>query len=161
MAEGEDGGSVARDIRNRIGAATSDTGQATLRSLLLINGGAAVAMLAFLGALAGKCDMKHVALLAVTIKWFAYGVALAVASMGATYGTNFSQSMLLRYMKSKSEPPYVERSDGGRGWRFSAITLMVCAFGLGVGSLVLFLYGMYFIQAGVVSLSDAKCTLGN
>src|SRR3982074_2857664 len=55
----------------------------TLRTLVLINGGAAIAVLTFLGGVASKdkIDFLKVGVVAGTIRWFAFGVALAVAGM--------------------------------------------------------------------------------
>jgi hypothetical protein len=60
--------------------------------LVLINGGAAIAILTFLGGVASKerIDFVKVGVVADTLKWFAFGVALAVLGMAFAYLTNFA-----------------------------------------------------------------------
>jgi hypothetical protein len=59
--------------------------------LIVINGGAAIAILTFLGGVASKekIDFTKVGAVADTIRYFATGVALALVGMVLSYFTNF------------------------------------------------------------------------
>ena len=81
------------DETETCGKATNASGAVVLRFLLLINGGAAVAILAFLGALVSRNSSRSIGLEeAVEFCWpliaFASGVALAVASALLTCSGN-------------------------------------------------------------------------
>ena len=72
--------------------AAIDNANHALRTLILINGGAAIAILAFLGAVISS-DTNQFAddIVVVTspIAWFAWGVALATLGMAFAYFTNY------------------------------------------------------------------------
>lgn len=77
-----------------VNEATIEASNLALRTLVLINGGAAVAILAFLGAVASKdkVDFDQVGRVAGTLRFYAIGVACAVAAMAFAYLANFSWS---------------------------------------------------------------------
>ena len=62
-------------------------GDAALRAAMLINGGAAVSVLAFIGGLAAQSRIKldQLNMVANSLGWFAGGVAAAAAAMGCAY----------------------------------------------------------------------------
>lgn len=65
-------------------------GQSALKSALLINGGAAVALLAFIGKIWGQVDTQPVlGVLSVALNCYVFGVLSAAMACGATY---FSQA---------------------------------------------------------------------
>lgn len=74
-----------------VNEATIEASNLALRTLVLINGGAAVAILAFLGAVASKdkVDFDQVGRVAGTLRFYAIGVACAVAAMAFAYLANF------------------------------------------------------------------------
>src|SRR5262245_24159473 len=83
------------------------------------NGGAAVAVLAFLGALVRQdgVTVKQIAGVSSSLLWFAGGVAMAAWALGLSYFTNYCYG---RDEKSKTwtlEPPYINDTDAARWWR--------------------------------------------
>jgi hypothetical protein len=60
-------------------------GQAALKSMFLINGGAAVAVLAFAGHLATSTGAKAVQTLALPLVCFVFGLILVTIASGLTY----------------------------------------------------------------------------
>jgi hypothetical protein len=86
-----------------------DSANLVLRTLVLINGGAAIAVLTFLSGVAAKdkVDLAHVGPVASTITFFAWGVAAAAAAMAFAYFTNFSTSHVgeLKIYKTRAPPP--------------------------------------------------------
>lgn len=63
-------------------------GQSAMKSVILINGGAAVALLAFLGhAISAKLPVTLVAPIAQSLFLFVVGVILASVSLGTTYAS--------------------------------------------------------------------------
>src|SRR4051794_1521431 len=66
-----------------VNQATMESANIALKTLIVINGGAAIAILTFLGGVASKdkIDLAHVTPVAMTIRYFAIGVILTLAAM--------------------------------------------------------------------------------
>jgi hypothetical protein len=86
-------------VHDRLNSILEKSEEATLRSaenalriILLINGGAAVSVLAFVGSLASKDRVTTTQLYAMagSLVWFAFGVASSALSAFFSYLTNFS-----------------------------------------------------------------------
>ena len=65
--------------------ATLATSQSALKSALLINGGAAVALLAFVGSIWNSANKAALPLVADALLYFVYGVLSAAIASGAAY----------------------------------------------------------------------------
>ncbi len=81
---------------DQLNEAAISAGTVTLRTAVLVNGGAAVAVLAFVGNLLNGNTVPEGGLGAITrsLTWFAAGVACAVAGMGLGYLTNYAAGAL-------------------------------------------------------------------
>jgi hypothetical protein len=126
----------------------------TLRTLVIINGGAAISVLTFLGGVASKekIDFDRVGVVASTLKWFAFGVALAVAGMSLSYLTHFAMTGIAStQVKSWDHPFVVDGPKTGR-WRVANQFLHVGAILAAIGSLALFLTGMFAASDAVAHL---------
>lgn len=106
------------------------TGQSALKATMLLNGGAAVAMLAFVGKLV-EYKTAFTAQIGFAVLMFAFG---ALASVAATGGTYLSQ---LLYASSNSWAKKI------------AIGLHITSIVLVAGSLMLFGYGAWLTSSGV------------
>jgi hypothetical protein len=76
----------------RSGDAAIKSGQLAIRTVTLINGGAVIAVLGFISALASK-DSERIAQIvpvAKSLLWFSGGVAMAGAAAGFAYLTNYA-----------------------------------------------------------------------
>ena len=76
----------------RSGDAAIKSGQLAIRTVTLINGGAVIAVLGFINALASK-DSERIAQIvpvAKSLLWFSGGVAMAGAAAGFAYLTNYA-----------------------------------------------------------------------
>lgn len=98
-------------------------GQNAIRILLAINGGAAIAVLAFLGHLA-TINSSMLSAFAIPMQWFSFGVALAGAVSGLTYLTQLSFSSEKRVLQ-------------WTGFSFQAIAILC-----GCASFILFIIGL-------------------
>ena len=79
--------------------ATVSSGSNAVRAALIINGGAAIALLSFIGGLVGDGKLTIGSqLLSVTepLRYFAWGVALSAVSMAFGYLTNYSATGILQ-----------------------------------------------------------------
>ena len=74
----------ATDFAAKTNTAAIEAAYLALRTAMLINGGAAISVLAFIGGLAsrGGISLQAITQTAGTLIWFAAGVALATLSMG-------------------------------------------------------------------------------
>lgn len=117
---------------------------AVLRSLILINGGAAVAALAFFGNLAGNQSLNltgKVADLTRPLLWFGWGVAAAVVSMIFAYFTHYATT------------GHSQAGDDTRNmYGFVKRVLHVIGALAAVGSLAFFICGMYEVRASVLTV---------
>ena len=137
-----------------VNQATIESANIALKTLIVINGGAAIAVLTFLGGVASKdkIDFANVAPVAYTIRYFAFGVASTLAAMAFSYLTNyFMAGIELSRLKTYTHP-YV--SDGPttanqRRWnRLFHFLSVIFAF----ASLLLFLIGMYAASNNIAHL---------
>lgn len=131
------------EFGRRANEAAVDNASFAIRSLLLINGGAGVALLAFIGALVSK-DSKispdRIPNLAYPLTWFAWGVAFASAAAALAYLTNYCIAGMSILRERSYESPFVRdtsRSICYRRWAFSLHLVSVLA---GLASLFAFLY---------------------
>ena len=109
-------------------------GQSTLKSMMLINGGAAVALLAFLGNLITRSGSStNVVAFAGSMRLFVIGVFLAAVAYATTY---FSQ---LFY-------------DGEKDWqRRTGLVFHVVTSLVGAASLAVFLWGAHAAYNGFIA----------
>jgi len=132
------------DFFKSINEQTIATSNAVLRSLILINGGAAVAFLAFVGGLVGNQSLHvtdKVANLTTPLLWFGWGVTAAVVSMIFAYFTHYFTAA-----HAQAEPP-AHQIPGAFKTIFHVLGVLA-AF----GSLTLFLVGMYEVRASVLTV---------
>ncbi len=132
--------------------AAIESGHQALRGILLINGGAAVALLAFIGAIASKDGVGSVADLAESIQWFAFGVAVAAAAIGMTYLVNHSFANSLKTMQYNWEHPYVKDTPTSLRWERVGGALTVVTILTALVALGLFVNGMLNVQQEVGKL---------
>ncbi|MGE4048090.1 MAG: hypothetical protein AB7F35_24750 [Acetobacteraceae bacterium] len=130
-------------------------GNHAIRALLLINGGAAVAMLAFIGHLAGVKDGKFsgkLPELTAPLAWFAWGVALAAAAGALAYCTNYCIGASSAAKDRSYEYPYLRPTTVSKRWKKGALLFQAVALLVSVAALGTFLCGMTEIRAVVGSL---------
>jgi hypothetical protein len=106
--------------------ATVETANLTLRTLVVVDGGAAIAVLAFLGGVAAKekVDFAQVGLVAGTIKWFAFGVALAVFGIALSYLTNLATVEIASSQINSWDHPHVADGPKTKFWRHTKRAFM-------------------------------------
>jgi hypothetical protein len=134
-----------RELFHYVNKASLDGANLALRTLVIINGGAAIAILTFLGGISAKqtVDFLKVGLVAATIKWFALGVALAVIAMALSYLTSYTMAGAINSMKATFDHPYLVEGPKFRTWRYWNIGFHITAVLFAVASLVFFLIGMF------------------
>jgi hypothetical protein len=133
----------------QINEAAINAANLTLRMALLINGGAAVALLTFVGGL--PAEQRRA--VAATLDWFAWGVAAAVAGLACAYFTNHGLAIQERSKTFTDVPPYVINGANTKRWSYVVLVFRVFAIIVGSASVVLFLVGMLGVRAALTRLA--------
>ncbi len=129
--------------------ATLEAGQSALRSTILINGGAAAALLAFLGNVLTK-ETRAVNVSIAGMRWalqlFVLGVFCSAAASAWRYFSSFSDSMLrVRYSQIESARENAVVGEAAvrsvRRWARFGIFSTVSAILFGLASIAVFIWG--------------------
>ena len=119
-----------------------------LRMGMLINGGAAIALLTFVGSL--PADQKRA--VAATLVWFAWGVVAAVGALGLLHFTNYSMVAKERSKQRSYEHPYLHDQATTKWWSWANGLLHILTILAGLTSLALFIVGMLCVRAALTKL---------
>jgi hypothetical protein len=138
----------SEEFVRQVNEAVISGGNLALRTAMLINGGAAVALLTFVGGL--PADQKRA--VAATLGWFAWGVAAAVAGLALAYFTNYCIAVQERSKKWIYQPPYIQDGTTTKRWGKVIRLFRTLAILVGLSSLVLFIVGMFFVRAALTKL---------
>ena len=139
----------SNEFARQINEAAVNAANLTLRMALLINGGAAVVLLTFVGNLAAE-EQRAVA---ATLDWFAWGVAAAIAGLACAYFTNHGLAVQERSKTFTDNPPYVINGANTKRWSYLVLVFRVLAIIVGSGSVVLFLVGTLSVRAVLTKLA--------
>jgi hypothetical protein len=148
------------DRSRRVSEATDEAiikaGEMAIRTVMLINGGAAVAVLAFIGALVREdgVTVKQAAGVSSSLLWFAGGVAAAAWALALSYFTNFC------YVRSETskiftfDHPYIIDGANTRRWLNWGYAFHLGAIVWGALSLAAFVVGMFDVRNAIVRLAS-------
>ncbi len=142
-----------REFRNDTSRAAIDASAHALRAFFIINGGAAVAMLAYLsriGSIDEKAD-ETLKLLAASLLWFGWGVAAAALGSGFAYLTNYCIATASGRRDFTYTHPHVRDNNSSKMWSAFATVFQVLAVLVAISSLVLFLCGIYAVKSSLLT----------
>jgi hypothetical protein len=123
----------------QVNQAAIDASTFAVKTLVLINGGAAVALLAFIGALV-RDDKASVSVIAATLVWFAVGVATGAGSAMVAYCTHYSTSVSTALIHDRWQYQL---------WRWLAVGFQMFGALLALASLVMFIIGMLAVRSAL------------
>lgn len=135
--------------------ATVNSGNLALRTVVLINGGAAVTVLTFIGGLVrdGKLPIgAPLAQITSPLLWFAIGVAIATVAMGFGYLANYSNAGVLSSRDRNFEAPHIVETTVTKRWRWSATVFTVLSILWAIASLSCFIWGMLSVRDAISHL---------
>jgi hypothetical protein len=143
---------------DKLNDATLRSSEVALRACLLINGGAAVSVLAFIGGLLSKGlieDPRQLKPVADSLVPFAWGVGLAVLGMGFSYAVNlltalYTNSRTKTWAHPWSEPGKKTKRIGIARNSFHALAALA-----GVASVVFFVCGIFAVRKSVEHIQPA------
>jgi len=134
--------------------AAIDSANAAIRAMILVNGGAVLALLAFLGALEDSNEGSvKIAALVDPIGWFAWGVGFAVVTAALAYVVNMLDAYIVASIEGQWEHPY--RREGRLAKWLKPIRAIAHISALGLAAAAL-----YSFSQGVSSVSTAITGLG-
>jgi hypothetical protein len=145
------------DFRKQNNEAAIRSGEVALKTVLLVNGGAAVAILAFLGAIASRerITTSQLSGVASTIGWFAAGVALGVVALAFAYLTNLYMANTAASKIRTWVHPYEQPGPMTCRYRVLNVVFHTAAILLGLASLAAFVWGVIQVQGAIVALSGS------
>lgn len=134
--------------------AALESANIAIRPMILVNGGAVVALLAFVSALAssGAGNAVSVSELAAPIRWFALGVGLSVFLAALSYLVNLLDSDISNCVEFSWTHPYVTETAGASRLRPLRTTIFVLALIVAVGVLVMFAFGILDVTKTILLL---------
>ena len=141
-----------REVMKRANEATVQSGQLAARTIILINGGAVVAMLAFVGNFASRAQSSLTSV-ADSLVYFAIGVAFGAVTLGAAYFANFAGTSALYATDLIRDHPYFQENAGSRRWRVASVVFQVISIVAGIMGLLLFAWGTWEIRNTIKSLA--------
>jgi hypothetical protein len=146
---------AANDFASKTNVAAIEGANLSLRTAMLINGGAAISVLAFIGGLASrdKVSLAAITQTAATLVWFASGVAVATLSMGLAYFTNLCVAGSGFSQLKTFQHPYLQETNKSRTYKRTGEFFRWLAVVGAVASLVLFICGMLAVKSAVGSLA--------
>jgi hypothetical protein len=133
----------------QINEAAINAANFALRMVLLINGGAALALLTLVSGL--PAEQRRA--LAATLDWFTWGVAAAVAGLACAYFTNHGLAVQERSKTWTDQPPYLIAGPNTKRWSNFVLLFRFLAIVAGAGSVVLFIVGMLSVRAALSRLT--------
>jgi len=134
--------------------AAIETANLALRMALLINGGAAVSVLAFIGGLASKerFDVHQLAPVSASLVLFAWGVAAATLALALSYFTNYFMAGIASSKKKIFEHPYLENTPRTNVMWWLNVISHIAAVIAGLGSIICFIIGMLGVRSAITHL---------
>lgn len=144
------------DFAQQANRSAVENANLAIRLAVLINGGAAVAVLGFIGALASQGRLKlgaDLVSVSSSLTWFAIGVALATLAMGFSYFTNYGLAAHASNQKKNWERPLYEETPASKRWKCFAIFFQLLAIVAAFGSVGLFVAGMLAVKNAITHLA--------
>jgi hypothetical protein len=141
----------AAEFYNQLNESSIKSSEITLRTCFLINGGAAVSVLAFIGGLESKglIETRDFGPIADSLVMFAFGVVAAVAGMGLSYVVHYLTGLHVISMEKVWEHPWVKPGKRTRLFGILKALTHVLAVLVAVSSVVFFVYGIYSVRAAI------------
>ena len=146
---------ASTDFWHKVNDAALENANLALRTAVLINGGAAIAVLTFVGGMAAKDKFgaAQITAIAGSILWFACGVAIAGLSMFLAYLTNYSIVAVETSKVKVWDHPFIQPGPRTKWLFWVAKSIHGLALFFGLASLVLFVVGMFAVWHSLVKLA--------
>lgn len=135
-------------------AASADAANVAMRALLLVNGGAVVALLAFVGAIeAGDNSSTDTTALIDSVYWFSLGVGLAVVTAALAYLTFLCDNWMAIAVSMNWEYPFIVDKRSVKPLNILRVISHVIALATAVSALVAFFVGIESVRSAVAQIN--------
>jgi hypothetical protein len=135
--------------------AASKSAEVAVKTSVLVNGGAAVAVLALMGGMLGKdiLTVRQVADVSSSLMWFACGVGAGITALAFIYLMNYSAAARTRWQIRVYEAPFVQ--DTPQSWYMRHVYTIAhtIAVAVAVISVGLFIYGVLDVRDSIARLA--------
>jgi hypothetical protein len=141
---------------NAMGEAAIKSSELTLRTSVIINGGAAISVLAFIGGLVGhgKIAVGDLGPIAESLSMFAFGVAAATFAIGLSYLVHYLTQAISNSQSLNWEAPFISNGSHTKALIRTRHVVHVIAILVGLTSIVLFVCGMIEVRNAVLNLQS-------
>jgi hypothetical protein len=148
------------ELHRTLQEAALKSAEVAVKTSVVVNGGAAVAILAFIGGLVGKdiVGVKQVADVASSLMWFASGVAAGLAALALIYLTNYCAAAAVRFRQRIFRDPYIRDTKLSRFIRKSYTISHIVAVIVSLMSIGLFIQGMIDVRDSITRLATPVST---
>jgi hypothetical protein len=129
--------------------------ETVVRSLILINGGAAISVMTFVGALAAKPSVPgdQISAIARGLEWFAGGALAATVTAAFAYLTNYLYMSTEQEKSRDYDHPYLHENEASNRRLVWGTVCHYLAIAAVVVSLCGFAGGIWFVSGGVTEIS--------
>lgn len=143
-----------REMGDLFNANADRNSQAAIRILLAINGGAAVALLAFIGGLASRAnwDLRNLSSVTDQLHWFILGIIASGIAAAAAYVTNYCYAGALLMREETWEHPYTVEHRPSKLYRWLGRVTHLIGFSSAIVGLFFFICGMYGVESAIHGL---------
>ena len=133
----------------KVTEAAIENANLAMRTAVLINGGAAISVLAFAGALASQGKFAVLTQVASSLLWFALGAVAATIAMMFAYATNYCIAERSWSFDRRPEHPYIFPTERWWAWHRAANAFQLLAALGGLASVGLFVYGIIAVKRAI------------
>jgi hypothetical protein len=137
-----------------VNQAAVNSGLAALRTAVIVNGGAAVVLLTFIGGLisSNKIGGDEIDRTAASMMWFALGVAAALLGLLLGYAANYTSGAAARSLRRTWNHPFQQAGPHTMFWTVLNYATGWAALLAGVCSIGLFVGGLFAVYNSITSL---------
>ena len=132
--------------------AAFQSGLIAVRTVVLVNAGAAVAVLFFLGIIATKVSVAQISVVASCLVWFVAGITCGLIALTCTYLTNLYDANIGASLSQTWEYPYNQPGPTTHYFVQLSKVVHILAIAAGAASVVLFIVGMWDVRSAIILL---------
>ena len=146
----------AHDFRKeyliRANEAAVKIAESAVKAVLVVNGGAALSLLAFIGGLTaqGRVQFKDLSVFANCLIWFACGVVCAALMAGLAYAAMYCSVERINRRQAVWHDPYVEETSISKRWWTMGMFFFYATILVWITSIVVFVGGMLSVRHAIL-----------
>lgn len=135
---------------------TVNSGNIAIRTILLINGAAAITLLAFIGNLISNSSINfspQFVGLTNSLMWFVVGVAFTAFGMGVAYIANYLMTTAQSKVERNFVHPYTHITKTVKNCQIWAYSPQIITIAVTMAALIFFIIGMFEVKDAIATLA--------